>query len=55
MLILCAGCSGINASGSVSPATFFLPGVSAEPLDSTPGGVGEAMDADLAAEFASLN
>ena len=22
-----AGCSGINASGSVSPATFFLPGL----------------------------
>jgi len=22
-----AGCSGINANGSVSPATFFLPGV----------------------------
>jgi hypothetical protein len=22
-----AGCSGINANGSVSPATFFLPGL----------------------------
>jgi hypothetical protein len=22
-----AGCSGINASGSVSPATFFMPGL----------------------------
>ncbi|MGA2788336.1 MAG: hypothetical protein ABSF60_12490 [Verrucomicrobiota bacterium] len=22
-----AGCSGINASGSASPATFFLPGL----------------------------
>jgi hypothetical protein len=22
-----AGCSGINAGGSVSPATFFLPGL----------------------------
>ncbi|MBI2928452.1 MAG: hypothetical protein HYY24_22515 [Verrucomicrobia bacterium] len=22
-----AGCSGINTSGSVSPATFFLPGL----------------------------
>jgi hypothetical protein len=22
-----AGCSGINAGGSVSPATFFLPGI----------------------------
>jgi len=27
-----AGCSGINAGGSVSPATFFLPGVKAGPL-----------------------
>jgi hypothetical protein len=26
-----AGCSGINASGTVSPATFFLPGVKAAP------------------------
>src|SRR5256885_1644026 len=26
-LLLCTGCSGINASGSVSPATFFLPGL----------------------------
>ena len=26
-----AGCSGINAGGSVSPATFFLPGVKADP------------------------
>ncbi|PYJ84803.1 MAG: hypothetical protein DME22_11405 [Verrucomicrobia bacterium] len=26
-LLLGTGCSGINASGSVSPATFFLPGL----------------------------
>jgi hypothetical protein len=26
-LLAGAGCSGINASGSVSPATFFLPGL----------------------------
>jgi len=26
LLAVCAGCSGINASHSVSPATFFLPG-----------------------------
>jgi hypothetical protein len=26
-----AGCSGINAGGSVSPATFFLPGAKADP------------------------
>ena len=24
---LCGGCSGINTSQSVSPATFFLPGL----------------------------
>ena len=27
VLLAGAGCSGINASGSVSPATFFLPGL----------------------------
>jgi hypothetical protein len=26
-LLLGAGCSGINATGSVSPATFLLPGI----------------------------
>ena len=26
-LVLSAGCSGINASGSASPASFFLPGL----------------------------
>jgi len=26
-----AGCSGINAGGSVSPATFLIPGVRATP------------------------
>jgi hypothetical protein len=27
LAILCAGCGGINASQSVSPASFFLPGL----------------------------
>ena len=27
VLLLGAGCSGINASHSVSPASFFLPGL----------------------------
>ena len=27
LLVLTAGCSGINASHSVSPATFILPGL----------------------------
>jgi hypothetical protein len=37
MLILCAGCGGISASRSVSPASFFLPGLlKAEPKLPTP-------------------
>jgi hypothetical protein len=40
-LLAGAGCSGINASQSVSPATFFLPGLMkneapAHPQDLTP-------------------
>ncbi len=32
----CAGCGGVNASQSVSPASFFLPGIlKAEPLGAT--------------------
>jgi hypothetical protein len=27
LLVVTAGCSGINASHSVSPASFFLPGL----------------------------
>jgi hypothetical protein len=27
LLLVCAGCGGINASHSVSPASFFLPGL----------------------------
>jgi len=27
MVLLGTGCGGINASGSVSPASFFLPGL----------------------------
>jgi hypothetical protein len=27
LLLLVAGCSGINASHSISPASFFLPGL----------------------------
>jgi hypothetical protein len=30
------GCSGINASGSVSPATFFLPGLGKAQPKSSP-------------------
>ncbi len=40
MLLLGAGCSGINAGGSVSPATFFLPGLmKADPPAATPAPV----------------
>jgi len=38
MLLLVAGCSGINASKSVSPLDFFLPGLlKADPPPSNPG------------------
>jgi hypothetical protein len=34
MLVVLTGCGGINASHSVSPASFFLPGIlKAEPKD----------------------
>jgi hypothetical protein len=29
--LLGAGCSGVNVGGSVSPASFFIPGAKAEP------------------------
>jgi hypothetical protein len=31
LVVLGAGCSGINASQSVSPASFFLPGLGQAP------------------------
>ncbi|HEY5910973.1 MAG TPA: hypothetical protein VJA21_10265 [Verrucomicrobiae bacterium] len=35
--LLCAGCSGINASKSISPATFLLPGLmKADPPPASP-------------------
>ena len=41
VLLAGAGCSGINASGSVSPASFFLPGLmKADPPASTAGAGG---------------
>jgi len=43
---LAGGCSGINAGGSVSPATFFLPGVKAAPLrDAAPAPIATASPA----------
>ena len=37
VLLLCAGCGGVNASRSVSPASFFIPGLlKAEPKPPTP-------------------
>jgi hypothetical protein len=27
LAMLASGCGGVNATGSVSPATFFLPGI----------------------------
>ena len=41
VLLLGAGCSGINAGGSVSPASFFMPGLmKADPPAATPGAGG---------------
>ena len=43
-LLLGAGCSGINASGNVSPASFFLPGLmKADPPAATPAPVAAAV------------
>jgi hypothetical protein len=40
VLLSGAGCSGINASGSVSPASFFLPGLmKADPPATNPAPV----------------
>jgi hypothetical protein len=37
LLLVVAGCSGINTGASVSPASFFLPGLmKADPPASTP-------------------
>ena len=37
MLLLCSGCGGFSGSHSVSPASFFLPGLlKAEPKPPTP-------------------
>ena len=46
-----AGCSGIHQSGSVSPATFFLPGIMKveQPKNSSPVWLPEP-----AKEFASV-
>ncbi|MFZ0827843.1 MAG: hypothetical protein WAO02_10515 [Verrucomicrobiia bacterium] len=44
VLLLGTGCSGINAGGSVSPATFFLPGLmKADPPAATPAPVAAAV------------
>jgi len=36
LTLLCTGCSGINAQGSVSPATFLLPGLMQVQPESSP-------------------
>jgi hypothetical protein len=47
VVMLGAGCSGINASKSISPASFFLPGLlKADPPPAKPDGV---LPADLPA------
>lgn len=45
VIILLAGCGGLNASRSVSPASFFLPGLlKAEPQKIQPDGSVPARD-----------
>jgi len=37
LMLVCAGCSGVNTTQSVSPSTFFLPGLlKAEPVPDQP-------------------
>jgi hypothetical protein len=49
LVLLNTGCSGINASKSVSPASFFLPGLmqAKPPADpAAPAGIAPASGAD---------
>lgn len=48
MIGLGSGCSGINASGSVSPASFILPGLG-EAHPNPPSEPGEAQETLLVA------
>jgi len=48
VLALLTGCSGINARGSVSPASFLLPGL-VETVPNAPADPGEATAAPLLA------
>ncbi len=52
VIALCAdGCSGIHQSGSVSPATFFLPGI----MKAEPSKTGSPVSLpEPAKEFASV-
>ena len=40
--VLGAGCSGVNAGGSVSPALFFMPGAMVDPPPMAPAPVAAA-------------
>jgi hypothetical protein len=43
LVLLGAGCGGFSATRSVSPASFFLPGImKADPAPATPGQVAPA-------------
>jgi hypothetical protein len=43
-----AGCSGINASQSVSPASFFLPGLLKNDAPARPAGLTPAPSSEIA-------
>ena len=55
--LLGAGCSGINASHSVSPATFLLPGFfgQAQPQAAPAAETAQVPGSDCAQAFASAN
>ena len=54
VLLLGAGCSGINASHSISPASFFLPGlVQAPPAQAAPA-TGQAASPSASTELVQL-
>ncbi|MCU0770937.1 MAG: hypothetical protein MUE94_04075 [Verrucomicrobia bacterium] len=54
-LILCCGCSGVNTSGSVSPATFLLPGFGSTTPGRSPSTPCETNGVPVTPELAFLN
>jgi hypothetical protein len=57
VVLLGAGCSGINTSHSVSPATFLIPGFfgQAQPQPAPSAETAAALESDCAQAFAPAN